>query len=124
MFGIIRDDIMKSQNKYNLKCLYDRVAPYADMKKQFDCNYDFLRLTEDETPMVNATIENVTERTTKELQKIAKLRAADFAPGAPSKPTNTPVLFDVQSQTVTQPASSQTILIPKPNYDLFNKDKN
>ena len=46
MFGIIADPLMKSQGKYYLKCMYDRVSPQENKKKLYDCNFNFLRLSE------------------------------------------------------------------------------
>ena len=49
MFGIIADALMLAQGKYYLKCIYDRVSPQANKKKLFDCNFNFLRISEDVT---------------------------------------------------------------------------
>ena len=49
MWGIIADPLMMAQGKYYLKCIYDRVSPQANKKKLYDCNFNFLRLTEDTT---------------------------------------------------------------------------
>ena len=49
MWGIISDPLMMAQGKYYLKCIYDRVSPQANKKKLYDCNFNFLRLTEDVT---------------------------------------------------------------------------
>ena len=46
MFGIISDPLMKAQGKYYLKCIYDRVSPQENKKKLYDCNFNYLRLTE------------------------------------------------------------------------------
>ena len=49
MWGIIADPLMMAQGKYYLKCLYDRVSPQQNKKKLYDCNFNYLRLTEDTT---------------------------------------------------------------------------
>lgn len=56
MFGIIADAMMKAQGLYYLKCMYDRVAPYDNMRKLFHLQKEFLRITED----LSAPIEEVT----------------------------------------------------------------
>ena len=56
MFGIIADAMMKAQGNYFLKCMYDRVAPYDNMRKLFHLQKEFLRITED----MSAPIEEVT----------------------------------------------------------------
>lgn len=46
MFGIIADAQMRRESRYVLKCLYDRVAPFQDLKKDYTLVQEFMRLTE------------------------------------------------------------------------------
>jgi len=47
MFGLIADPMMKAKGEYYCKCIYDRVSPQENKKKKYNCNFNFLRLTED-----------------------------------------------------------------------------
>jgi hypothetical protein len=47
MFGIIASPEMRNNNKYVLKCMYDRVARKDGYKKDFTLSVDYLRITED-----------------------------------------------------------------------------
>ena len=47
LFGIIADQIQKSQGIYFLKCLYDRVKPMDNTRKKFNFDKRYLRITED-----------------------------------------------------------------------------
>lgn len=47
MFGIIADALMMAQGFYFLKCIYDRVSPQANKRKRFNCDFNYLRITED-----------------------------------------------------------------------------
>lgn len=47
MFGIVANPQMKAEGKYYLKCIYDRVAPFDNMRKLFHLDKEFLRITED-----------------------------------------------------------------------------
>lgn len=47
MFGIIASPEMRNNNKYVLKCMYDRVARKDGYKKDFTLHVDYLRITED-----------------------------------------------------------------------------
>lgn len=47
MFGIIASPEMRNNNKYVLKCMYDRVARKDGYKKDFTLAVDYLRITED-----------------------------------------------------------------------------
>lgn len=49
MFGIIASPEMRNNNKYILKCMYDRVARKDGYKKDFTLSVDYLRITEDLT---------------------------------------------------------------------------
>lgn len=51
MFGIIQDPIMYAARKYLLKNLANRNEGYKNSKKEFDINYEFMRITENSTPM-------------------------------------------------------------------------
>ena len=55
MFGIIADAIMKARGQYFLKCIFDRVAPYDNMRKLFILEKEYLRIIED----MSAPIEDV-----------------------------------------------------------------
>ena len=58
MFGIIADAIMKAQGQYFLKCIFDRVAPYDNMRKLFNLQKEFLRITEDMSAPIEDVISN------------------------------------------------------------------
>lgn len=47
MFGIIASPEMRNNNKYVLKCMYDRVARKDGYKKDFTLSVDYLRIIED-----------------------------------------------------------------------------
>ena len=49
MFGIIASPEMRNNNKYVLKCMYDRVARKDGYKKDYSLSVDYLRITEDLT---------------------------------------------------------------------------
>ena len=51
MFGIIQDPLMYTARKYLLKNLANRNEGYKNSKKEFDINYEYMRITENSTPM-------------------------------------------------------------------------
>lgn len=50
MYGIIATPEMVATGKYMLKCLYDRIAPFANYKKGYNFESTYLRITEDANP--------------------------------------------------------------------------
>jgi archaellum biogenesis ATPase FlaH len=62
MFGIIATDPMKIEGRYQLKCIYDRVAPEENKMKEFKIEKEYQRIVEDiNSPVVdmNNAIRNV-----------------------------------------------------------------
>jgi len=55
MFGIIQDPIMRANKKYKLKVLAARDSEYTNCMKMYDVDYSYMRLTEDNTPIIQAT---------------------------------------------------------------------
>jgi archaellum biogenesis ATPase FlaH len=55
MFGIIQDPIMHLNRKYKLKVLANRDEGYKNCSKMFDIDYAHMRITEDNTPIIEGT---------------------------------------------------------------------
>lgn len=51
LFGIIQDPVMHSNNEYIIKLLANRNEGYKNSKKKFNINYEYMKLTEDDSPM-------------------------------------------------------------------------
>ena len=110
MFGIIADPLMLAQGKYYLKCLYDRVSPQANKKKLFDCDFTYLRITEDTTEgIIDTSLITPVQSNDRFIKGAAKQRNQinqTFTPGEPAKPNEAPNqsmnLVDVQDSSVQQ----------------------
>lgn len=133
MFGIIADALMMAQGRYYLKCLYDRVAPYANKKKLFNCDFKYLRITEDETEGVIDTALEVPAITQQKFIKGAanmrnqQSQQQTFTPGAiapPSTPPDQSVnLLDIPNQT-PQPNNFSSPLFNVKGAGLFDSKPN
>ena len=92
MFGIIADALMMAQGKYYLKCIYDRVSPQANKKKLFDCNFTYLRISENVSEgIVDTSLINPVASSNKFIVGAAKKRneiVQTFAPGQIEKPSD------------------------------------
>jgi len=55
MFGIIQDPIMHLNRKYKLKVLANRDEGYKNCSKMFDIDYAHMRITEDNTPIIEGS---------------------------------------------------------------------
>lgn len=111
MFGIIADALMMAQGKYYLKCIYDRVSPQANKKKLFDCNFTYLRISENVSEgIVDTSLISPVASSNKFIVGAAKKRNEidqTFAPGQIEKPSDEILpshnLVDVStSQVVTE----------------------
>ena len=111
MFGIIADALMMAQGKYYLKCIYDRVSPQANKKKLFDCNFTYLRISENVSEgIVDTSLISPVASSNKFIVGAAKKRNEidqTFAPGQIEKPSDGILpshnLVDVStSQVVTE----------------------
>ena len=111
MFGIIADALMMAQGKYYLKCIYDRVSPQANKKKLFDCNFTYLRISENVSEgIVDTSLISPVASSNKFIVGAAKKRNEidqTFAPGQIEKPSDGILpshnLVDVStSQAVTE----------------------
>lgn len=111
MFGIIADALMMAQGKYYLKCIYDRVSPQANKKKLFDCNFTYLRISENVSEgIVDTSLISPVASCNKFIVGAAKKRNEidqTFAPGQIDKPSDGILpshnLVDVStSQVVTE----------------------
>lgn len=111
MFGIIADALMMAQGKYYLKCIYDRVSPQANKKKLFDCNFTYLRISENVSEgIVDTSLISPVASNNKFIVGAAKKRNEidqTFAPGQIEKPSDGILpshnLVDVStSQVVTE----------------------
>lgn len=118
MFGIIADPLMMAQGKYYLKCIYDRVSPQANKKKLFDCNFNYLRISENpEEGIIDAALTPIQD-SSRFIATAAKNRNAQvvnppkqqFAPGQPTVTNmNVPQSVDLIAQTHTsKPAATTT----------------
>lgn len=106
LFGVIADALMMAQGKYYLKCLYDRVAPHANKKKLFDCNFNLLRITEnDEEGIIDATMQAIPDNSMF-IKNAAKMKQQYnqqqnqnsnqvFEQGSPSATTDEPIQVDL-----------------------------
>lgn len=107
MFGIIADALMMAQGKYYLKCMYDRVSPQANKKKLFDCDFNFLKITEDVTEgIIDTSLINPLDTSDRFIKGAAKRRNSieqKFTPGAVEKPNNEPTSPTHNIIDVTQP---------------------
>lgn len=92
MFGIIADALMMAQGKYYLKCIYDRVSPQANKKKLFDCNFTYLRISENVSEgIVDTSLISPVASSNKFIVGAAKKRNEidqTFAPGQIEKPSD------------------------------------
>lgn len=111
MFGIIADALMMAQGKYYLKCIYDRVSPQANKKKLFDCNFTYLRISENVSEgIVDTSLISPVASSNKFIVGAAKKRNEidqTFEPGQIEKPSDEILpshnLVDVStSQVVTE----------------------
>ena len=111
MFGIIADALMMAQGKYYLKCIYDRVSPQANKKKLFDCNFTYLRISENVSEgIVDTSLISPVASSNKFIVGAAKKRNEidqTFVPGQIEKPSDGILpshnLVDVStSQVVTE----------------------
>ena len=108
MFGIIADPLMLAQGKYYLKCLYDRVSPQANKKKLFDCDFTYLRITEDTTEgIIDTSLISPVQTDAKFIKGAAQKRQTitqTFVPGTPQRPAEAPDqgmnLVDVQDASI------------------------
>lgn len=57
MFGIIQDPVMHLNRKYKLKVLANRDEGYKNCSKMFDIDYSHMRITEDNTPIIEGGME-------------------------------------------------------------------
>ena len=120
MFAIISDPLMKAQGKYYLKCLFDRVSPQEGKKKLYNCDFKYLRISEDttegviDTALVNPIItQQKFIKGAVEMRK-AKQQQQSFQPGAldrpnteaPSPYTQQTNLLDVQTDPTPNSFSS------------------
>ena len=104
MFGIIADAMMMAQGKYYLKCIYDRVSPQANKKKLYNCDFNYLRLSEDTTEgIVDCTIVSPVQSNQKFIKNKNNSVSQSFQPGIPEKPVNNPAtnLIDIKPQETT-----------------------
>lgn len=98
MFGIIADPMMKAQGYYYLKCIYDRVSPQENKKKLFNCNFNYLRITEDVNEgIIDASV--VTFSNPPRQENKSNNGNVTFEPGTPQKPDDS---FQVKSFEFTQ----------------------
>ena len=56
MFGIIQDLIMYKDKRYLLKNLANRNEGYKNSKKEFDIDYNYMRITESSAPMTEGDV--------------------------------------------------------------------
>ena len=117
MFGIIADALMLAQGKYYLKCIYDRVSPQANKKKLFDCNFNFLRISEDVTEgIIDTALISPVDSSNKFIKGAAKQRSKidqKFAPGAVEKPADEPnQAHNLVDVVVPQAVKENTIASP------------
>lgn len=56
MFGIIQDPIMYKDKRYLLKNLANRNEGYKNSKKEFDIDYNYMRITESSAPMTEGDV--------------------------------------------------------------------
>jgi hypothetical protein len=118
MFAIIADPLMKAQGKYYLKCIYDRVSPQENKKKLFDCNFNYLRLTENPDENI-IDMSSMIYGTSRSEQSNGSFKRTDrhnqtgpqqqFAQGAPSKPNDE---FSVNEFNVFEPPKNVANNIP------------
>lgn len=111
LFGIIADALMLAQGQYYLKCLYDRVAPRANKKKLFKCDFTYLRITEDTTEeIIDTALQNPLDNNSNRfIAGAAKKRNQQkinqtFTPGEAPKPDDAPN----QSVNLIESAPSQS----------------
>ena len=131
MFGIIADAIMMAQGKYYLKCIYDRVSPQANKKKLFDCNFTYLRISEDPTEgIIDTALINPVESSNKFIVGVAKKRNKidqKFTPGQIEKPSEEPGqtqnLVDFVHPTVVTENTIASPFIKIKGQGLFDKNK-
>lgn len=57
MFGIIQDPIMYANKKYKLKVLANRNEGYKNSKQSFDIAYNYMRITQDSSPIEEGSFE-------------------------------------------------------------------
>ena len=109
MFGIIADALMMAQGKYYLKCIYDRVSPQANKKKLFDCNFTYLRISENVSEgIVDTSLISPVASSNKFIVGAAKKRNEidqTFAPGQIEKPSD----GILQSHNLVDVSTSQVV---------------
>jgi hypothetical protein len=131
MFGIIADALMLAQGKYYLKCIYDRVSPQANKKKLFDCNFNFLRISEDITEgIIDTALISPVDSSNKFIRGAAKQRSKidqKFAPGAVDKPADEPNqahnLVDVVAPQAVKENTIASPFIKVKGQGLFDQNK-
>lgn len=131
MFGIIADALMLAQGKYYLKCIYDRVSPQANKKKLFDCNFNYLKISEDVTEgIIDTSLVSPVESSNKFIKGAAKQRNKidqTFAPGAAVRPDqepgNAPNIVDVTVPPVVTENTIASPFIKVKGQGLFDQNK-
>ena len=117
MFGIIADALMMAQGKYYLKCIYDRVSPQANKKKLFDCNFTYLRISENVSEgIVDTSLISPVASSNKFIVGAAKKRNEidqTFAPGQIEKPSDGILLsHNLVDVSTSQVVTENTIASP------------
>ena len=115
MFGIISDPLMKAQGKYYLKCIYDRVSPQENKKKLYDCDFNYLRLTENMQ-------EGVLEVTNSPL--INLYQNGKFVSGGNKKSVNQTFSDGMVTVPQDQPQMQNNISTEQQSINLFNMNNN
>lgn len=116
LFGIIADPLMLAQGKYYLKCIYDRVAPQSNKKKLFDCDFTYLRITEDTTEgIIDTSLTPVTATNDKFIRKAGQQKQQinqTFTPGEVQKPEQAPGSINLVDVSPTQETTINNNISP------------
>ena len=91
LYAIIADPLMKAMGKYYIKVLLDRLINMENTKKLFNCDWKYLRLTEDPNEgIIDTALENPMATQAKFVKGIAEKRNAKsqqtFQSGSIDKP--------------------------------------
>jgi archaellum biogenesis ATPase FlaH len=122
MFALIADPLMVAQGKLYLKCLYTRLSPRANTKKLFNCDYKYLRITEDPSEgIIDTALVNPIQTQQKFIKGAAEMRSKNqqqFQPGALERPdAPEPTTFVPSTNLVDSSASPVPNTFSSP---LFN----